>query len=147
MEDIDFGKDAEKLGKKWMPAIVVIAGLLFIGIIAFVGMSVISSPPVAMSFANSKISAGGNTVLKVVVFNSGEADATSVLVTVTAEAGPVTITANTRVEPTIGSKARREFEFPVGVAATATKGTYKLTATVKGINEKDQTANAYIEVA
>ena len=147
MEDLDFGESIQKIDIKLkhlgagVVAVVVVVALLFLA------FSAINQPPISMQFTNPSVAPGGGTVLEVVVVNIADSDASPVSVSLAPESSALMVTNPTRIEPTIGAKARRAFQFPVSVSPTVTRGTYRLTATVTGISEEPLVASTYLEVA
>jgi len=124
-------------------AAVAVVVLLVLGWLA---LTTVTQAPISLSFDKQQVKAGESTSLKVTVVNTGETDAKDVMITIVPESAAITVADATRTEATIGSKARREFEFNVNVSSSATPGSYKITSTVTGIGGKAQSTSAYLEV-
>lgn len=138
--------DIEGMTKNWKPVAIVVLGLLAVGLLGYFALGIVNAPPVAMAFEEKTVSAGQSTLLKVSVTNTGEIDAKNVTVIIEPESDAITITNAVRVESTIGSKSRRQFDFTVSIAADVTPGTYKITAKAINLLEEEQLTSAYLEV-
>lgn len=148
MESIDFSEEfSKKIPKVHLKQVaIIVVGLLVIGILGYLALSVVNAAPISITFDENGIKPGENTTMKVVIVNTEDIDVEDVSLTVEAESTVVTIINPKRTEVTMGSKTRREFEFVVGVIDEATPGTYKLSARVTGIGTGEKTSVAYLEV-
>ncbi len=146
MEDLRGMPEIGEITKSWKPVAIVIAGLAIVALLGYAALSIATAPAISMSFEDKAVKAGGSTVLDVVVVNTGEADAENVVVQASPESPVVNVTSPQRTELVIGSKAKREFKFPIAVSAAATPGTYKITATASNISNEEQMAVAYLKV-
>lgn len=125
---------------------IAVVAIIVILVLGWLALTTVAQSPISLSFDKAKVKAGESAALKVTVVNTGEADAKDVVITVVPESGAITVADASRTEATIGSKARREFEFSVSVSGNATSGSYKITSTASGLGEKAQVASAYLEV-
>ncbi len=149
MESMDFGEDVtEKLPKiNWKPIAVIMVGVIVIGLLSYLALTVVNAAPVAMSFEENEVKPGENTSMKVVVVNTEDFDVEDVTLTILTEKSEVINVVNpSRTEVAMGSKTRREFDFDVNVNNLATPGTYKLTARVEGIGTEEKMGVAYLTV-
>lgn len=134
------------VARNWKPIAIVIAGLAVVGLLGYLALSIVTAPAISMSFEDKTVKAGGNTLLDVVVVNTGETDAMNVVVSVTPESAVVGVTNPMRSELVIGSKAKREFKFPITVSSAATPGTYRIMAKASNISNREEVAVGYLEV-
>lgn len=150
MEDIrgmtEDGIDFGGMTKNWKPIAIVVVGLALVALLGYLALGVVNPDPITMVFEEDVVSAGDSTTLMVAVTNTGEIDAKNVTIQIEPESGVITVTDSQRVEATIGSKARRQFDFTVNVDETATPGTYKIIAKATNLGTEEQIASVYLEV-
>ncbi|MCD4740124.1 hypothetical protein K8R43_02940 [archaeon] len=120
--------------KKKEIVVILLAIIILIAIFSW-APKMITPSEFEMRFSKDSISAGGETILTVVIANTLDNKVENAKVIVIPESNVLSVKDPERVEATLGKGTKREFDFPVNVSESATPGSYNLEVTVE-MNEQ-----------